>query len=845
MDQSEIFRAAIEIENLEDRQAFLDSACGGDLQLRSRIVKLLVDFQKWDRSINQFTAELPSRIAELRNIEQRQREYSSTLGKDNMASLPSGTSFQQYVIQRCLGVGGMGEVYLAIDERLNRPVALKILPIQRTLDTSWIKRFEAEARTICSLNHPNILTVYELGNQDAWYYMVSEFVDGETLRTVLNRHALEVASQSSLNTVGREPANSLLKQILRERLRIFADLARALRAAHEAGVIHRDLKPENIMVRKDGLLKVLDFGLAKLIERDDPTAGQAQRSTRVSTDPNLLLGTVRYMSPEQARCLPLDYRSDIFSLGIILYEMLTGRLPFEGPSDADVIAALLSKEPAKMSEDAAPDELRRLVSTMLRKDRDIRLVSAKEIVVELELISKALDSNTTHAAVPIHSTAQKSKNSEWEAPDVHYARSGDVNIAFQVLGKGEIDIVFVMGWVSHLEWFWKEPGFGKFLNRLASFSRLILFDKRGTGLSDRVPNDALPTLEQRMDDVRAVMEAAGSDRAVLCGVSEGGPMCSLFAATYPEKTTALIMIGCYARRLHSSNYPWGPTQEQHSVFLEEIRRQWGGPVGIETRAPSRAHDPAFRSWWATYLRMGASPGAALALTRMNAQIDIRPILRTIKVPTLVVHRKGDRCLLLEEGRYLADNIPGARFIEVPGDDHLPFVGHQEEILQPIEKFLTGVSHDSHIKRILATILYAKFHVEDEVEQGTIAIQHAIREVMLFRGKLFPSPAAIVLATFDGPARAIRAAIAMRDSAHRLGVQICVGIHTGECDESDDAIQGPALDTVKRITSQVRPNEILVTSTVKDLVAGADLQFSLREPKQELDHEYPSKLFRVD
>ena len=226
-------------------------------------------------------------------------------------------------------------------------------------------------------------------------------------------------------------------------------------------------------------------------------------------------------------------------------------------------------------------------------------------------------------------------------PETHYVQNGDVNIAYQVVGEGDMDIVFVMGWVSHLEYFWKHPLFASFLNRLASFSRLILFDKRGTGLSDRVPIGELPTLEQRMEDVHAVMEAVGSKRAVLIGVSEGGPMCSLFAATYPEQTAGLIMIGTYAKRIRDDEYPWAPSPEQRAAFIDVVQRDWGKPVGIEERAPSMASDAEFRDWWATYLRMGASPGAAVALTTMNAEIDVRNVLPLIRVPTLVIHRSGD------------------------------------------------------------------------------------------------------------------------------------------------------------------------------------------------------------
>jgi pimeloyl-ACP methyl ester carboxylesterase len=276
------------------------------------------------------------------------------------------------------------------------------------------------------------------------------------------------------------------------------------------------------------------------------------------------------------------------------------------------------------------------------------------------------------------------------APRVSYARSGSVNIAYQVVGSGPIDVVFVMGWVSHLEYFWNEPSFASFLTRLSAMARVILFDKRGTGLSDPVPISELPSLDQRMADVQAVMEAAGSSRAVLMGISEGGPLCALFAATHPQSTAGLIMIGSYARRLRAPDYPWGPTAEERDEFCETILREWGGPVGIDERAPSRAMDPHFRNWWAAYLRMGSSPGAAVALTRMNAEVDIRTVLPQIAVPALVIHRTGDRLLKIEEGRYLASHIPGATLAELPGDDHLPFVGDQLAVLSVIDQFLRRI-----------------------------------------------------------------------------------------------------------------------------------------------------------
>ncbi len=419
-------------------------------------------------------------------------------------------------------------------------------------------------------------------------------------------------------------------------------------------------------------------------------------------------------------------------------------------------------------------------------------------------------------------------------PETMYARSGDVNIAYQVIGDAPLDLVFVMGWVSHLEYFWREPNFARFLMRLASFSRLILFDKRGTGLSDRVPIHQLPTLEQRMDDVRAVMDAVGSERAALCGVSEGGPMCSLFAATYPEKTLALVMIGSYAKRIRDDDYPWGPTPEQREQFFEVMRKQWGGPVGIDERAPSLAGDPKFREWWASYLRMGASPGAAVALTQMNAEIDVRNVLASIRVPSLVIHRTDDQCLKVEEGRFVAERIPGAKFVEFPGQDHLPFVGDQDAILDEMEEFLTGVRHSLEPDTVLATVLV--MHIVSAGEHTQRMGQerwddllrrlhsHIRKEIEWFRGREIDMVGDRPLAIFDGPARAIRCASAITEYASRLGVEMRSGLHTGECELIDGKVSGAAAEIAVCVADETKAGEVLVSRTVKDLVAGSGIEF---------------------
>jgi pimeloyl-ACP methyl ester carboxylesterase/DNA-binding winged helix-turn-helix (wHTH) protein len=407
-------------------------------------------------------------------------------------------------------------------------------------------------------------------------------------------------------------------------------------------------------------------------------------------------------------------------------------------------------------------------------------------------------------------------------PQTRYAHSGDVNIAYQVVGEGPIDLVFVMGWVSHLDYFWAEPSFARFLTRLASFSRLILLDKRGTGLSDRMSDP--PTLEQRMDDVRAVMDAVGSSQAALFGVSEGGPMCCLFAASYPEKTRALVMFGTYARRTWDPDYPWAPTPEQRERFLDEIRDHWGEPVGLEERAPSMVNDAAFRSWWATYLRMGASPGAAVALTRMNAEVDVRHVLPTIRVPTLVLHRRRDRCLKVEEGRYVASQIPGARFVELEGMDHLPFVGEQEALIGEIEQFVTGSRTLTEYNSVLATVIAGIIGGGDVTDAY---LEHLRREVAWFRGRPLVIAGTRFVAAFDGPARAVRCARALAATAPRFGLSLRVGLHTGECEATDLRLAGPAVEHAETVAQRASPGEVLASRTVRNLVAGSGFQFDDR------------------
>jgi class 3 adenylate cyclase len=421
--------------------------------------------------------------------------------------------------------------------------------------------------------------------------------------------------------------------------------------------------------------------------------------------------------------------------------------------------------------------------------------------------------------------------------ETRFARSGDLHIAYQVLGDGPLDLVYSPGWVSHVELAFEDPLLGRFLRRMASFARLICFDKRGTGLSDRVPTEQLPTLEDRMDDLRAVMDAVGSQRAAIFGFSEGGNLATLFAATFPERTVALATFGIFAKRIWSPDYPWAPTPEERERTYEIVERDWGGAMDLSTLVPSKVDDPAFLRRLATYLRRAASPGAALALLRMNTQIDIRNVLPSIRVPTLVMHRTRDRDANIEEARWIAAQIPNARLVEFDGDDHLPWVGDQDSVVDELQEFLTGVRPAPEADRVLATVLFTDIcnstveavRLGDRRWRELLAQHHALvrEQLARFRGQEVDTAGDGFFATFDGPARAVRCACAARDAMRTLGLEIRAGLHTGEIELADDKASGIAVHIASRVVASAGPGEVVVSSTVKDLVSGSALEFSDR------------------
>jgi pimeloyl-ACP methyl ester carboxylesterase/class 3 adenylate cyclase len=420
-------------------------------------------------------------------------------------------------------------------------------------------------------------------------------------------------------------------------------------------------------------------------------------------------------------------------------------------------------------------------------------------------------------------------------PETHYAKSGGVNIAYQVVGTGSVDLVFVPGWVSHVEYAWEEPSLAPFLRRLARFARLIQLDRRGTGLSD--PVDRLPTLEERMDDVRAVMDAAGSQRAFLFGISEGGPMCVLLAATYPERTAGLILCNTFARSLYADDHPWSPKAEQWQDATSLMEARWGRGVSAWFFAPSRAADQTYRRAWGRFERRSVSPGAMRKILSMAMDTDVRDVLPSIRVPTLVVHRIGDIPIRVESGRYLARHIPGARLVEVDGIDHFPWIGDSGAILDAVERFILGAPRGAEPDRVLATVLFTDIvgstaraaELGDRRWRDLLEGHHALvrTELDRFRGREIVTAGDGFLATFDGPARGIRCAHAIVTAVGQLGIAIRAGLHTGECEVMGDTIGGIAVHIGARVAAAAGANEVLVSSTVKDLVAGSGIAFTDR------------------
>ncbi|MDX6649085.1 MAG: hypothetical protein QOJ97_1036 [Solirubrobacteraceae bacterium] len=416
-----------------------------------------------------------------------------------------------------------------------------------------------------------------------------------------------------------------------------------------------------------------------------------------------------------------------------------------------------------------------------------------------------------------------------------YARSGDHHIAYSVTGGGPIDFLYVPTWLSQMEHLWDHPLVARYFERLASRVRLIMFDRRGTGMSD--PYDSAPTLEEQMDDVLAVLDAAGSQQPALFAQLDGGPMATLFAATRPERTLALILYGTWARTLWAQDTPWANTREVREQFIQQLVHEWGTGFRAEVLAPSLARDPDFREWYAKLERLSASPGQVEELSRLAGEVDVRDVLPSIQVPTLVMHREEDPLIDVRHSRYLADHIPGAKLVALPGADNLVVAGDADAVLDEISEFFTGRRPVREADRVLATVMFTDIvdSTRRASELGDAAWRRLLerhdqlvrRELGRWQGREVKTTGDGFLATFDGPARAIRCGKAITEAVDALGVEVRAGLHTGECEVRGDDVAGMAVHIGARVGSLAAPGEVLVSSTVKDLVVGSGIDFEDR------------------
>jgi serine/threonine protein kinase len=552
----------------------------------------------------------------------------------------------RYLVGDLVGRGGMGAVYRARDLELDREVAIKLVHGKR--DSIRLVRFAREVRALALLSHPNVVAIHDAAVHRGTAYLVMELVEGLNLRQMLLRD---------------------LRLPVQRALQLARQIADGLAAAHARGIVHRDLKPENVIVMTHGHLKVLDFGLAQLSE---PGSGAAPRHATLT---GAVLGTPHYMSPEQVRGRRVTARSDVFSFGALLYEMLFGRKAFAATTAAESYTRILNAQPDGLARPSATTARGRLLSIAkrcLHKDPLERFPSGLELAVAL---ADAEHKKRSAAAGRSSAAPTESIKLPNRRRLTRYATDGDVHIAYQVIGNGPVDLCFVSGFVSNLDVWWEQARGRAFFGGLAAHTRLIMFDKRGTGLSDRVPTQ---TLDQRVADLRAVLDAAGSKRTVIFG--DAGATCIRFAARFPERTHGLILYGTTAQS-------WAAGPHVRDLLMS----RWGTGVSLPIFAPSLCGDPSMVRWAARWERSSASPGALASLLDAVDQLDVTAEARTLQTPTLVIHRKGDKTIPAASGRTLAALIPGARYSEHEGDDHALMIGDAERIVTEVLAFVGELS----------------------------------------------------------------------------------------------------------------------------------------------------------
>jgi serine/threonine protein kinase len=713
---------------------------------------------------------------------------------------PGSRLRDRYEIVASVGVGGMGEVFRARDLRLDRDVAIKVINPRSFQSVDLHDRFLRETRTVAALSHPNVMTLHDVADDDGLMFAVMEFVEGKTLRTVI------------ANGLAWPHAVALARGI-----------AEGLGAAHARNLMHRDIKPENVIVSDDGHPVILDFGLAR------PEAPGADQD--LTDVPGAAPGTIPYMSPEQAEGSELTCATDIFSFGTVLYEMLTGVNPFHGPSAFETRRRIAEAHVSAPAGDGSawPAPLESLVQHMLQRSATAR-PPAREVAARLHgMLHEQGAAAPAPAGAPVAvEPAPTSAAPGFVLPETRYARCGDLHIAYQLFGDGPANLVIAPGFISNVDNAWANAELTSWLRSLSRSARIAMFDKRGTGLSDRV--ESLPSMDERMEDVCAVMDAAGFESAAILGISEGGSLASLFAATYPHRCTGLVLHGSFAKF-----ESWFATEEDLEQLLEYIRTAWGSGASLPMFAPTVAQDPAYQEWWGKFERLGANPGAAIALMRMNSQIDISSILPVIQAPTLVIRRDDDVLIDPEAGDYLAEQIPRARLVRSPGADHIPWVGEAVEAeVAAVDELLREATAIDIAEQVLATVLAVR--ADDPAREESIRTH-----VRRFRGTDLHATGSALVTTFDGPARAVHCARAMIQATP----DVAIGVHTAEVSLRRSRVDGPGVHVAERIAGRAAPGDVLVSRTVTDLVAGSGFEFTHVGEHDATDAPGDRRLYRVE
>jgi serine/threonine protein kinase len=610
-----------------------------------------------------------------------------------------------YELLEPLGQGGMGEVWRARDRKLDRMVAIKFIGPTGGPDAT--ARFEVEARALARINHSNVVAVYQLGEVDGLPILVYELVDGTALDRLIGKLNWD------------------------QTLAVICDLARGLAAAHQAGVLHRDLKPANAMLTTDGVAKLIDFGLAKLdvvlapiasssgpldaaapiqpasmppviVALADSTADlstdryvpESHARTRAQglTSADSLLGTPRYVAPEIWMGKQASPATDVYALALIAWELLSSQHAHVGATGPELARMIVEQPLVKLSQlrPDIPAALAEIIDRGVAKRPLDRYRTATEFLEALERLRAKPSARPLVQRDPI------------VMPITRWIRAGELNLALQHFGDGPHELVFIPSWVSHCEAAWRFPPYASFMTRLGRLARVTVFDKRGTGMSDRIAHPV--PVEQRMLDIGAVLDALELDSAVLFGMQDGGAIASVFTAMFPERVRGFIWYASARRLLEADDYPCGMPAPMFAEICAAVATHWGTPLFADFAAPSLAHDPEFLAWWSEYLRNGASPGTARWMLELNATLDIAPVLQAISTPTLLAHRRGDRMMPLRGGKIVADAIQGARWRELDGDDHLPWVGNGDALLEAIAEFLAELEQPPAHSRRLLTLL---------------------------------------------------------------------------------------------------------------------------------------------